>query len=97
MNRLVSVAAAMVWWVGLMARAEDGGSRFFPSFADEHTVALWLFDDPEYFNATLTDASENWYDLRLQPGGKLVPGRFGSALALSARPEVTRASAVSIP
>ena len=50
---------------------------------DAHTVALWLFDDPEYFNATITDAGQNWYDLRLQPGGKLVPGRFGTALALS--------------
>ena len=55
----------------------------FPTFADRHTVALWLFDDPEYLNATLTDASVNYYDLRLQPGGKLVPGRFGGALGIS--------------
>lgn len=80
MNRLVSVAAAMVWWVGLMARAEDGGSRFFPSFADEQTVGLWLFDDKEYPYVTLTDASDNQYDLRLMEGGCLVAGRFGNAL-----------------
>jgi hypothetical protein len=44
------------------------------------TVALWLFDESEYLNATLTDATQNFYDLRLFPAGKLVPGRFGSAI-----------------
>lgn len=68
---------------GLASGAEGNPPSASPVGADPQTVALWLFDDPEYFNATLTDASENWYDLRLQPGGKLVPGRFGSALAMS--------------
>ena len=39
--------------------------NLFPSFSDRRTVALWLFDDPQYMNVSLTDASENLYDLRL--------------------------------
>ena len=49
---------------------------------DTHTVALWLFDEPDYANMTLTDASVNHYDLRLRPGGALVPGRFGNCLKI---------------
>ena len=45
------------------------------------TVALWLFDEPDYLNATLTDATQNFYDLRLLPAGKISPGRFGSAIS----------------
>ncbi len=33
---------------------------------DEHTVALWLFDEPMYPNVILTDAGPFGYDLRLQ-------------------------------
>jgi hypothetical protein len=33
--------------------------------ADEHTVALWLFDEPTYPNVILTDASRHQNDLRL--------------------------------
>lgn len=33
---------------------------------DNHTVALWLFDEPTYPNVILTDASRYGYDLRLQ-------------------------------
>ena len=57
----------------------------FPSFSDKHTVALWLFDEPQYFNITLTDASENMYDLRLLAGGQLMPGKFGNALRFSSQ------------
>src|SRR5687768_3768758 len=33
---------------------------------DEHTIALWLFDEPTYPNVLLTDASRYGHDLRLQ-------------------------------
>lgn len=51
----------------------------FPTFADADTVLLRTFDDPEYPNATLTDASGNEYDLRLMDGGDLAPGVYGTA------------------
>lgn len=43
---------------------------------DEHTVALWLFDDPPYANVTLTDAGPLQVDLRLDTGTRkpLPPG-----------------------
>ena len=50
---------------------------------DDHTIALWLFDEPDYPGMTLTDASRHQFDLRLKTGGKLVPGRFGNAVELS--------------
>jgi len=56
---------------------------YFPSFADEHTVGLWLFDETDYPYTTLTDASRYEYDLRLMKGGKLVPGKFGGCLKLT--------------
>jgi len=62
---------------------------------DEHTVALWLFDEPPSFNVTLTDAGPLQLDLRLATGrakplpasvreGRrgLLPGRYGRALFL---------------
>ena len=58
-------------------------TNFFPSFADKHTVGLWLFDEADYPYTTLTDAGEYEYDLRLMKGGRLVPGRFGNALKLT--------------
>ncbi len=58
-------------------------TNFFPSFADKHTVGLWLFDEADYPYTTLTDASEYEHDLRLMKGGRLVPGRFGNALKLT--------------
>ncbi|MDH3669279.1 MAG: hypothetical protein OEN23_20385 [Paracoccaceae bacterium] len=58
----------------------------FPTFADADTVLLWTFDDPEYPNATLTDASGNEYDLRLMDGGDLAPGVYGTALHFASRP-----------
>ncbi len=54
--------------------------NFFPSFADQSTEVLWLFDDSQYPGVTLTDASENEYDLRLMAGGSLEPGVFGQGL-----------------
>jgi hypothetical protein len=63
--------------------------------ADEHSIALWLFDETPYANVTLTDAGLHQIDLRLETGrerplppamleGKrgLVKGRFGNALHL---------------
>ena len=32
--------------------------KYFPSFADKHTVGLWLFDETDYPYTTLTDASQ---------------------------------------
>ena len=52
---------------------------YFGSFADQHTVALWLFDETPYAYNTLTDAGIYEYDLRLFDG-TLAPGKFGTAL-----------------
>jgi len=57
-------------------------AEYFPTFADKHTVALWLFDETYYSLNTLTDAGIYEYDLRLF-GGTLVPGKFGNALKTS--------------
>jgi len=57
--------------------------NYFPSFADKHTIGLWLFDETDYPYTTLTDASQNEYDLRLMKGGELVPGKFGNALKVT--------------
>jgi len=57
-----------------------GAANLFPTFPDDHTIALWLFDETNYPHTTLTDAGSNKYDLRLQDGAKLVSGRFGNAL-----------------
>jgi hypothetical protein len=63
-----------------VAGAGGSDTNFFPSFADEHTVGLWLFDETDYPYTTVTDASQYEYDLRLMKGGRLVPGRFGNCL-----------------
>jgi hypothetical protein len=57
-----------------------GRENYLPSFSDEHTVGLWLFDETDYPYTTLTDASQYEYDLRLMKGGRLVPGKFGNCL-----------------
>ncbi|HUW18421.1 MAG TPA: LamG-like jellyroll fold domain-containing protein [Sedimentisphaerales bacterium] len=64
----------------LTASLVHGQENYFPSFSDEHTVGLWLFDETDYPYTTLTDASQYEYDLRLMKGGKLVPGKFGNCL-----------------
>jgi len=63
--------------------AVGGQKNYFPSFADGHTVGLWLFDETEYPYTTITDASKYEYDLRLMKGGRLVPGKFGNALKVT--------------
>lgn len=79
--RRLELAVLVVFAFTGISLAEPAGPDYFPSFADEHTVALWLFDEPDYLNTTLTDAGENWYDLRVADG-KMVPGKFGNALNL---------------
>ena len=69
--------------IGRMTLGEEAESDFFPSFADEHTVGLWLFDEADYPYTTLTDAGQYEYDLRLMKGGQLVPGKFGNCLKLT--------------
>ncbi|MHC4214360.1 MAG: LamG-like jellyroll fold domain-containing protein, partial [Planctomycetota bacterium] len=54
--------------------------EYFPSFADENTVGLWLFDETNYPYTNITDAGQYEYDLRLLKGGSLVPGKFGRCL-----------------
>lgn len=58
----------------------SAASEYFPSFADRHTMALWLFDETPYPGTTLTDAGPHEHDLRFMPGGRLGDGRFGGAL-----------------
>lgn len=55
------------------------------TFPDEHTKALWLFDESMYPYATLCDAGPDYYDLRLMPNGKLVQGKFGNGLRITAQ------------
>jgi hypothetical protein len=62
----------------LAATSDSKNPQLAPEAAA--TLALWLFDEPQYLNATLTDATQNFYDLRLFPAGQLVPGRFGTAI-----------------
>ena len=62
------------------AIAVGGQKNYFPSFADEHTVGLWLFDETEYPYTTITDASKYEYDLRLMKGARLVKGKYGNCL-----------------
>jgi hypothetical protein len=73
--------------VSLLAVVAAGGvvaagtpRNYFPSFADAHTVGLWLFDETQYPYTTITDASKYEYDLRLMKGARLVSGRFGNCL-----------------
>lgn len=47
---------------------------------DDHTVALWLADEPQYLNMTLTDASPHQYDLRLMEAGVMEAGRYGGCV-----------------
>jgi len=61
----------------------SNNSNYFQTFADNHTVSLWLFDETEYDYTTLADAGLGGYDLRLMPEGHLVPGKFGNCLNLA--------------
>jgi len=61
----------------------DKDNVFFLSFPDDHTLALWLFDEDEYNYTTLCDAGAYHYDLRLMPQGSLSPGKFGNSLTMS--------------
>jgi len=74
---------SLVVSVMMLTNSVEGKKNYFPSFADEHTVGLWLFDETDYPYTTLTDASQYEYDLRLMKAGKLVSGKFGNALKLT--------------
>lgn len=78
--RVLEWAALVAAVLSAAGPALKGETNFFPSFADEHTVGLWLFDETDYPYTTLTDAGRYEYDLRLMKGGKLVKGRFGNCL-----------------
>ncbi len=80
-------ALRILLFVGMMSLASlsvafgsDHKIKYFPSFADKHTVGLWLFDENHYPYSTITDASQHEYDLRLMRGGQLVKGRYGNCL-----------------
>ena len=78
----VLIAAILLAYTGVMFGAENE-TDYFPSFSDDHTVGLWLFDETEYPYTTITDASKYEYDLRLMKGGRIVPGKFGNCLKLT--------------
>lgn len=82
-NKATSLVVLIVLAIVISYNSVLCQEALFPTFADEETVALWLFDDPNYPHVTLTDASANEYDLRLMEGGKLIPGKFGNALSMS--------------
>lgn len=103
---VAATAAVAIAFCAECTHAEDSGD----TAVDRHTVALWLFDDPQYYNVTLTDAGPYQIDLRLDTGreptsgwieGKcgLVKGRFGGALNLPLGDGrgVTWPSSVAIP
>jgi len=52
----------------LVAAALLAGTAYAEDSDDPHTIALWLFDDPNYPNTTLTDAGPQKHDLRLVCG-----------------------------
>ena len=65
-------------------RVDRSQTALFPTFADNQTVVLWLFDESDYPHTTLTDASPyEKADLCLMEGGSLVAGKFGRALKVS--------------
>lgn len=72
---------AVVLFGAVMILSSARGQSLTPG-VDENTVAFWPFDEPEYVNMTLTDASPNHYDLRLRLGGRLTPGKYGNALQI---------------
>jgi hypothetical protein len=79
---LIALVSVLVWSVVAVAAvtaAQPKGSIY----ADDNTIGLWLFDETQYPHTTLTDAGRYEYDLRLQKGGKLVPGKFGNALKVT--------------
>ena len=80
-----------------MACASAAEKNYFPSFADDHTVGLWLFDETEYPYTTITDASKYEYDLRLMKGGRIVPGKFGNCLKITPGLDPAVRRAVEVP
>jgi hypothetical protein len=81
------------------ALASDADT-YFPQYSDGSTALLWLFDEPLnpadppvtqvtpwYYNQTILDASDHYYDLVRLHGGATEPGRFGRALRIRG-PEV---------
>ncbi|TFG50753.1 MAG: hypothetical protein E4H40_00625, partial [Candidatus Brocadiia bacterium] len=89
MGRETSVVLTVVVLItllltGTLVQTAVGAEKdYFPSFTDENTVGLWLFDETDYPYTNITDASQYEYDLRLMKGGKLVNGRYGRALKVT--------------
>jgi len=56
--------------------------RLLPESAHPPTTALWLFDEPlgTPQRSLLEDWTHHGYDLTLDSGMRLVPGKFGHAL-----------------
>ena len=82
---LIPLLIIFVMICALDIRAQNWNLNWSPG-VDEHTIALWLFDEPDYRWVTLTDASPNKYDLRLQViTGALVDGKYGNALKCAGR------------
>jgi len=79
-SRMILGLLLPVLFIFQRTQAEE---NYFPLFADNHTVGLWLFDETDYPYTTLTDASIYEYDLRLMKGGELVKGRYGNCLKLT--------------
>jgi hypothetical protein len=47
---------AMLGFVSVSFDVKEN-TNLFPSFADGHTIGLWLIDEPQCLNMTLTDPS----------------------------------------
>ena len=71
------------WALACMAASR----LWVPCSTAAETTALWLFDEPcgSYPSSVLDSASDHDYPLVLGQGGRLVPGKFGNALATSGR------------
>ena len=87
------VGLTLSLWLTAGAGGAQASGPGESTWSDAHTVALWLFDEPQYLNMTLTDAGRNMYDLRLLRGGRMMPGKFGNAVSFSAQ----RGPAVALP
>jgi len=74
------ILAGLVWGRGAGASPPADGVE---------TMALWLFDEGRaaWPSAVLNDASDHHQPLVLGPGGRLVDGKFGTALEIADRPE----------
>lgn len=84
------LAASLLLALYLCAAEVEAAEDLLASFADTHTVALWLFDEQTglYPSCVVNDAGPRDLAMVLGPGGRIVEGKFGSALEPIEQPKI---------